>query len=119
MAAATGKFLRVMNDVKAIASNLVAVDATDGIKFDCKNYPNERILFIVVNTEAANAKDVTLCKPTTGSYAAADADVKLEDLAAGAEAVIFAETARFANNDGSIIIKGESANVKAVAIVLG
>ena len=119
MAVATGKSIKVCNEIKAVATDLVAVDAADGIKFDCKNYPNERVMFLVKNTEASNAKDVTVVKPSNGGYAAADADIVLTDLAAGAEAVIWVETAKYANNDGSIVLKGESASVKAVAVVLG
>ena len=37
MAAATGKFVETFNQIKSIASDLVAVNTTDGIKFDCKN----------------------------------------------------------------------------------
>lgn len=119
MAATTGKVIRLCNDIKDVAADLVAVDVTDGIRFDCKNYPNERLMFLVKNTEASEAKDITVVKPSNGGYAAADEDIDLEDLAAGNEAVIWVETAKYANNDGSIVLKGGSANVKAVAVVLG
>lgn len=119
MAETTGKVIRLCNDIKDVANDLVAVDVTDGIKFDCKNYPNERLMFLVKNTEASEAKSVTVAKPSNGGYAAADTDIKLVGLRAGSEAVIWVETAKYANNDGSIVLKGESANVKAVAVVLG
>lgn len=118
MAAATGKFVVTNNEIKSIASDLVAVDTTNGIKFDCKNYPNERIMFIISNTEASTAKDVKVLKPTSGGYAAADVDLTLS-LAAGAQAVVFVESAKYANSDGSIVLAGGSANVKAVAVVVG
>lgn len=117
-AAATGKFVTLNNEIKAIADSLVAVNATDGIVFDCKKYPNDRLMFIFDNTESSTAKDVKIKAPTNGGYAADDADITLS-LAAGSRAVAFVETARYANNDGTIVCAGGSANVKAVAVVLG
>lgn len=118
-AASTGKFVELNNEVKAVGSNFVAVDATAGIKFDCKNYPNDRLMFIFQNTEASTAKDVKVLKPSNGGYAAADTDIVVSNLAAGAIAVAYVETAKFANNDGSIYCAGGSANVKVAAVVLG
>lgn len=118
-AASTGKFVTLRNEVKALGTNLVAVDTTAGIKFDCKDYPNGRLMFIFQNTEASAAKDIKVLKPTNGGYAAASADLVVEDLAAGAVAVAHVETAKYANNDGSIYCLGESANVKVAAVVLG
>lgn len=118
-AAATGKFVELNNELVALGSNLVAVDTTNGIKFDCKKYPNDRLMFIFQNTEAETAKDIKVLKPTSGGYAAADTDIVVEDLAAGAVAVAYVETAKYANNDGSIYCIGESANVKVAAVVLG
>lgn len=116
MAASIGIFVETFNDIKSIASDLVAVDTTDGIKFDCKKYPNERILFIISNTDAS-AKDVKILKPTTGGYAATDKDLEL-NLEAGEQAIAFVESAKYANNDGSIVLAGESENVKVVAAVI-
>ena len=118
-AAATGKFVTLNNELKALGTNLVAVDATDGIKFDCKNYPNDRLMFVFQNTHATTAKDAKVLKPSKGNYAAADADIVLDDLAAGAVAVAYVETAKYANTDGSIYCIGESADVKVAAVVLG
>lgn len=117
MAAAIGKFVETFNDIKSITSDLVAVNATDGIKFDCKKYPNERIMFIISNEEASAAKDVKILKPATGGYAATDEDLVLS-LAAGAQAVAFVESAKYANNDGSIVLAGGSTNIKVVAAVI-
>lgn len=119
MAAATGKFVKTLNNIKALGSDLVAVDGSDGIVFDCKNYPNERIMFIIENTHASTAKDATLKKPVTGGYAAADADFKLEDIAAGAIAVCFVETAKYADNSGKVTFTGESTDIKVAGVILG
>lgn len=118
-AAATGKFVTLNNELKALGTDLVAVDATDGIKFDCKKYPNDRLMFVFQNTHATTAKDAKVLKPTNGNYAASDADIVLDDLAAGAVAVAYVETAKYANTDGTILCAGESADIKVAAVVLG
>lgn len=118
-AAATGKFVTLNNEAKALGTNLVAIDATDGIKFDCKGYPNDRLMFIFQNTHASAAKDVKVLKPTDGFYAASDTDIVVSSLAAGAVAVAYVETAKYANKDGSIVCSGASNDVKVAAVVLG
>lgn len=115
-AIATGKVVSLRNAGKSLESDLTAVDATAGIKFDVKNYSNERLYLIFKNTEASTAKDVVIKKPTNGGYAAADADLTISSLAAGGVAGAWVETAKYANQDGTIVCTGGSANVKAVAI---
>lgn len=119
---ATGKFIELNNAIDLLDSdNLVAVaNTTAGIKFDCKNYPNDRLMFIFVNSHATVAKDAKIYKPSNGGYAASDTDLVLEDVtAAGGVAVAYVETAKYANTDGSIVVTGESTDIKAVAVVLG
>lgn len=117
-AAATGKFVAVKNEIKEVNESLVAVDATEGLKFDCKEYSNDRLMFIIENSHASAAKKAAIKAPTNGSYAAEDVDLEL-DIAAGKQAVAYVETARYANTDGSIIITGASTDIKAVAVYLG
>lgn len=120
-AVAEGKFVELNNEISALgSSNLVAVTSTtDGIKFDCKNYPNDRLMFVITNAHASTAKDAKILKPSNGGYAAIDADLEIADIAAGGYAVAYVETAKYANNDGSIVITGESTDIKAVGVVLG
>lgn len=115
-AAATGKVVTLKNSGKSLESDLTAVDATAGIVFNVKNYSNERLFLIFKNTEASTAKDVVIKKPTNGGYAAADTDLTISSLAAGGVAGAWVETAKYANQDGTIVCTGGSANVKAVAI---
>lgn len=117
-AAATGKFVTVKNEIKEIDADFVAVDATDGLKFDCKAYSNDRLAFIIENTNASTAKKAAIKAPTKGGYAAEDVDLELS-VAAGKKAVAYVETARYANTDGSIVITGASTDIKAVAVYLG
>lgn len=118
-AAAEGKFTKVRNQAKALGANLVAVDATDGIIFDTKGYSNDKIMFVFQNTHATTAKDVVLKAPATGGYAAADADLTVSSLAAGAVGVAFVETAKYADNSGKIKFTGGSADVKVGGVILG
>ena len=118
-AAATGKFTSVKNQAKALGANLVAVDATDGIIFDCSKYSNDKIMFVFQNTHASTAKDVVLKAPATGGYAKADADLTVSSLAAGAVGVAWVETARYADATGKIKFTGSSADVKVGGVVLG
>ena len=115
-AIATGKVVSLRNTGKSLESDLTAVDATAGIKFDVKGCSNERLYLIFKNTEASTAKDVVIKAPTKGGYAAADADITISSLAAGGVAGAWVETAAYANTDGTIVCTGGSANVKAVAI---
>lgn len=117
-AIATGKFVKVKNEIKNIDESLVAVDATDGLKFDCKEYSNDRLMFIIENANASSTKKASIKAPTKGGYAAEDVDLELS-VAAGKKAVAYVETARYANTDGSIIITGASTDIKAVAVYLG
>jgi hypothetical protein len=118
-AAATGKFTTVKNQSKALGSNLVAVDATDGIIFDCKKYSNDKLMFVFQNTHASTAKDVVLKAPATGGYAKADTDITVSSLAAGAVGVAWVETARYADNTGKIKFTGSSADIKVGAVIIG
>lgn len=118
-AAATGKFATVRNEAEALGSNLVAVDASDGIIFDCKGISNDKIMFVFQNTHASAAKDVVLKAPTTGGYAAEDTDITVSSLAAGAVGVAWVETAKYADNSGKIKFTGTSADIKVAGVILG
>ena len=118
-ASATGKIVKVDNEAKALGTNLVAVDATDGIIFDTKGYSNDRIMFVFQNTHASTAKDVVLKAPTNGGYAAADTDLTVSSLAAGAVGVAFVETAKYADKTGKIKFTGSSADIKVGGVYLG
>lgn len=116
MAAATGTWLQVKPDAGFKKLTLVAVDATDGIKFTIpRGAADESIVLVAQNTHGSAAKNVVIKAPTDGGYAATDTDITLS-LGAGEIAVCRIETARFANRDGSIVVTGASADVKLQAI---
>ncbi len=91
-----------------------ATTASDGLKFTVPQ-SDERVMILIANVSTTTAYDITIKKPTTGGYAAADADEKVE-LGAGEFAVIKIETAKFANNDGTVLLIPEHADVKAVVL---
>lgn len=91
-----------------------ATSTTDGFKFTMP-HTDENVTVLIANTSADTAYDITLKKPATGGYAASSGDVKVE-LAAGEYAAIKIESARFANNDGTVILIPENAAVKAAVL---
>ncbi len=92
-----------------------ATTAADGIEFTIPKASDEYVSILVTNTDATTAYDITLKKPTTGSYAAAGADL-VHELAAGDFAVIRIESARFANTNGKVKLVPENAAVKAAIL---
>lgn len=93
-----------------------ATTAADGLEFKLKN-SDEYLVVLVQNTSASTAGTITVKKPTTGSYAAASADLVSESIAAGGLAVIRIESAKYANNDGTVLLVPSAADVKAVVII--
>ena len=91
-----------------------ATAAADGFEYTLQG-SDEYTLFVVQNTHGSAAKTITVKAPTNGSYAATDTDL-VKSIASGAFAVIRVESARFANNDGTIKLIPESTDVKVVAI---
>lgn len=117
MAVKEGTFLKCnYNELKAVV--LDAVDATDGIKFSkpVGGYSDEDLILVIKNDNTSEAKNVKVIAPTDGSYAAADTDLVLSVPAEGI-AVARIESAKYANNDGSILVKGDSADIKIQAVI--
>lgn len=113
MAEAVGTLIKVRPEDGFKKLVLVAVNATDGIKFSqpAEGMRDEDIVIVAQNTHATTSQTVTLKAPTEGSYAASDTDLTLS-LAAGEIAVCRIESARYCNKDGSILVKGSSTDVK-------
>lgn len=112
-ATTTGSVVKTLNKIKVLGADLKSLDNTNGIIFDVKNFSNDRIMFLIVNTDTVNAQDVTI-KGGDG-YAARD------DLVVSIPKSDFAlcsvETAGYASN-GKITIKGAPA-VKTCAGYIG
>lgn len=91
-----------------------ATSAADGMKFILPAKDEEVVIF-VNNTDSASNYKVTVKAPQNGGYAAA-----MSDLVATVEksgyAVIRLESAKYANNDGTVCIVPENIAVKAVVL---
>lgn len=88
--------------------------ASDGFVFKMPKMTEEYVVIVVQNSGNAAAK-LTLKKPETGSYAASGSDEELQ-LGAGEFAQVRIESARFANNDGTVRIVGATADVKIAVL---
>lgn len=91
-----------------------ATNAADG--FELKLKSTDELTFILVTNGGSAAKKITVKAPTKGSYAAASSDLLLS-LNANDTAVIRIESAKYANNDGTVVLIPESADVKAVVVM--
>lgn len=85
--------------------------ASDGMQFKLPRITEEYLVVVLQNT-GTSAYDVTLKAPTKGGYAAATSDVKI-NLSSGELALLRIESARYANNDGTVLIVPGNAAVKA------
>ena len=109
-----------MTPVKGIVNKITkfafeaASAAADGFKFKMPRMSDEYVVLLVHNT-ADTAYDFTIKKPTNGSYAAAAGD-ETYNLAAGEFAIFRFESARWANNDGTIVCVPKNVAVKAAVL---
>ncbi len=113
--------VKVMTPVKGVPNKITefafeaASVASDGFKFTLPRMSDEYVIILVQNADASNAYDFTVKKPTTGSYFASASD-ETHELAAGEFAVFRLESAKWANNDGTIACIPENVEVKAVVL---
>lgn len=91
-----------------------ATKAADGFVFKRPRVTDEYLVIVVTNTDTA-AQTIALKAPTNGSYAAASSDETLS-LEAGEYAVIRIESARYANNDGTVTLVPSNVAVKAAVL---
>ena len=91
-----------------------ATTAEDGLVVKLPRITEEYVVIVVTNTDAG-AQTVSLKAPINGSYAAASADVTVS-LEAGEFAQIRIESARYANNDGTVRLVPSDVAVKAALL---
>lgn len=104
------------NSIKNITFEAATV-AGDGCKFIVpRDIAGSEYLTILAQNTGTAAYDVSVKAPTNGSYAAADSNLTLADVPANGIVAIRVETAKFANNDGSIILIPENVGVKFAVI---
>lgn len=109
----------VMTPVKAEYNAITKVTyeaaTTPSHGLEYKLSGNDESTFVLVTNTGTGAGSISVKAPTKGGYAAATSDLSLS-LAAGETAVIRVESARYANNDGTILLAPSVADVKAAAI---
>ncbi len=91
-----------------------ATAAADGFKFKLPRKSDEYVIVLVQNS-GASAYGITVKAPTKGSYAASSSD-ETHSLAAGKFAILRFESARWANNDGTLDLVPENTAVKAAVL---
>ena len=91
-----------------------ATTASDGMQFKLPRVSDEYVIVLVHNTGTGAGK-FTVKKPTKGSYFASASDCE-HSLAAGEIAFFRLESAKWANNDGTILCVPESTAVKAAVL---
>lgn len=91
-----------------------ATAAADGFVFTLPRMTDEYVVVLVQNTGTA-AGTFTVKKPTKGSYFASASD-EAHELAAGEFAIFRFESAKWANNDGTINCVPSATTVKAVVL---
>lgn len=91
-----------------------ANDTTTGMVFTLPRTTDEYVVVLVHNTASA-AQDFTIKKPTNGSYFASASD-ETHNLAAGEIAIFRFESAKWANNDGTINCVPANVAVKAAVV---
>lgn len=101
------------NEITKVAFE-TATSVNDGFKFKMPS-SDEYVVILVKNTEASAAKKIAVKAPSNGGYAASTSDLELS-LSAGEIAVVRIESARYANNNGEVILIPEATTVQATVI---
>lgn len=102
-----------LNRITTIAME-AANDASTGFVFNLPRMSDEYVVVLVHNTASA-AHNFTIKKPTNGSYFASASD-ETRNLAAGELAIFRFESAKWANNDGTITCIPANVAVKAAVL---
>lgn len=91
-----------------------ATAAADGFQFKLPRMSDEYVIVLVQNS-GSGAGTFTVKKPTKGSYFASASD-EVHELAAGEFGIFRFESAKWANNDGTINCVPSATTVKAVVL---
>lgn len=102
-----------LNKVTPFAFETATAPA-DGFQFKLPRMSDEYVVVLVQNS-GTGAGTFTVKKPTKGSYFASASD-EVHELAAGAFGIFRFESAKWANNDGTIHCVPGAATVKAVVL---
>lgn len=98
-----------LTKISAVASD------TEGMEFKLPRSSDEYIVMLVQNGDAGAAHNFTVKAPEDGSYCASDSDEVIQ-LESGETAIFRFESARFANNDGTVACVSDNAAIKVAVI---
>lgn len=98
-----------LTKISAVASS------TEDMEFKLPRCSDEYIVMLAQNGDTENAHSFTVKAPTNGSYCASDTDEVIQ-LESGETAIFRFESARFANNDGTVACVADNAAVKVAVI---
>lgn len=108
------KITPVKGEVNTLTKIELVDASTEGMEFKMPRVSDEYVVVLVVNTDNSE-HTFTMKAPTNGSYCAADSDETIS-LASGEAAIFRFESARFANNDGTVVCVADNTMVKVTVI---
>lgn len=111
---ANSKITPVKCEVNTLTKIEPIAASTEGMEFKLPRTSDEYVVALVQNTDTA-AHTFTVKAPANGSYCASDSDETIS-LASGETAIFRFESARFANNDGTVVCLADNAKI-VVAVI--
>lgn len=105
----------VKGEINTLTKIVTVAASTEGMEFKLPRTSDEYVVVLAQNTDTDNAHTFTVKAPAKGSYCAAGSDETIS-LASGETAIFRFESARFANNDGTVVCLADNAKI-AVAVV--
>ena len=109
------KITPVKGEINTITKFESVASSTEGMEFNQPRASDEYVVVLVQNTDSANAHGFTVKAPTNGSYCASGSDETLQ-LEAGESAMFRFESARWANNDGTVNCVSDDAKIHVAVI---
>lgn len=91
-----------------------ATSAAEGFSFKLPRASDEYVVVIASNT-SSTPYNITIKAPTSGSYAASSTD-EVFQIGANETAALRFESARWANNDGTVVLIPENVAVKIAVL---
>ena len=108
------KITPVKCEVNTLTKIEVVSASTEAMEFKMPRASDEYVIVLAKNTDNSE-HTFTMKAPTNGSYCAADSDETIS-LASGETAIFRFESARFANNDGTVVCVADNTTVKVAVI---
>lgn len=104
----------VKGEINTLTKFEAVASSTEGMEFKLPRTSDEYVVVLAQNTDTA-AHTFTVKAPTKGSYCASGSDETVS-LNAGELVMFRFESARFANNDGTVACVSDNEKVKVAVI---